>query len=79
MALTKCADCGHDMSVEALACPQCGKPNKKARNKAENSKQAVGCAFILLSLVLAIFLPAWVAGVVFVVGLVVVLLNTRFM
>lgn len=32
MALTKCHECGHDVSTEAAACPQCGaKPKKKAR------------------------------------------------
>lgn len=26
MALAKCADCGRDVSTEAAACPNCGKP-----------------------------------------------------
>lgn len=28
MALTKCADCDHDLSTEATACPNCGHPVK---------------------------------------------------
>jgi uncharacterized OB-fold protein len=28
MALTKCIECGHEVSDEALACPNCGKPQK---------------------------------------------------
>lgn len=26
MALTKCEDCGHDVSTQAAACPNCGRP-----------------------------------------------------
>lgn len=26
MTLTKCKECGHEISDEALACPNCGKP-----------------------------------------------------
>ena len=54
MALVKCADCGREMSTDALACPQCGKPNKQAQRRAESSMQAVGCAFILVT-VLVVF------------------------
>ena len=78
MALVKCEDCGREMSSDAVACPQCGKPNKQAQHKAENSKQAVGCAFMLGGLVLFVFLPPIVASAVFIVGLIVMLLNTRF-
>ena len=32
MALTKCRECGHDVSTEAASCPQCGaKPKKESR------------------------------------------------
>ena len=77
MPLVTCADCGHEMSSEATACPKCGKPNKKALAKAKNAKQAMGCLFILLSLVLGFFFGPLVGAVVFIVGLVIVLLNTR--
>jgi zinc ribbon protein len=29
MALTKCRECGHDVSTEAVKCPNCGAPVKK--------------------------------------------------
>jgi len=28
MALIKCKECGHEISDEALACPNCGKPQR---------------------------------------------------
>lgn len=30
MALTKCSECGGQVSTEAVACPQCGAPQKKS-------------------------------------------------
>jgi len=32
--LTKCSECDHSMSEEALACPQCGHPNKPSQQVA---------------------------------------------
>jgi hypothetical protein len=77
MPLVTCADCGMEMSSEAVACPKCGKPNKKVVAKTKDSKQAMGCLFMLLSLVLGFFFGPLVGAVVFIVGLVIVLLNTR--
>ena len=77
MALIACQECGKEISVEAASCPACGKPNRQAQRAAENSKQKVGCAVMLLSLVVGAVSPA--AGIaVFLVGLLVMLLNTRF-
>ena len=33
MALTKCKDCGNEVSKKAASCPNCGAPLKKAKRK----------------------------------------------
>jgi hypothetical protein len=37
MGLRKCPDCGHDVSSSAVACPNCGRPNRKAAAPVELS------------------------------------------
>jgi uncharacterized membrane protein YvbJ len=39
MALIKCKECGHEISDEALACPNCGKPQKNKPVATSLSKQ----------------------------------------
>ncbi len=79
MALIECGECGREMSSEATACPACGKPNKPVQNKATDSKQQVGCAMMILSVAIG-FLFGPIAGVaVFLVGLILVMLNTRLL
>ncbi len=29
MAMTNCAECGNQISTEAMACPMCGRPTEK--------------------------------------------------
>lgn len=41
MALTKCKECGNEVSTEAEACPKCGAKLKHAGNR-------IGCGFVLL-------------------------------
>jgi len=78
MALKACSECGHKVSSDASACPSCGKPNKSVVNKEKDAKQCCGCLFIILALVLCLFSP--LAGLaLFVVGVVLLGLNTRFM
>lgn len=77
MALVNCAECGRGMSSDALACPACGKPNTKAQHAAQNSRQAVGCAVVIASLFAAIF-SFHLAAILFIVGIVLVAINTRF-
>jgi hypothetical protein len=36
MALAKCEDCGHQVSTEAMACPNCGRPMRAAPVAAAN-------------------------------------------
>ena len=77
MALIACQECGQQISVEAASCPSCGKPNRGPQRAAENSKQKVGCAVMVFSLLVGAVSPA--AGIaVFLVGLLVMLINTRF-
>lgn len=66
------------MSAEADSCPGCGKPNASARNKAKDKNQKIGCAFMAAALLLALIVPPAVAAIIFIVGLVLMLLNTRF-
>jgi len=39
MALTKCTECGHEMSDEALTCPYCGKSNDNRHPSVLPSRQ----------------------------------------
>jgi uncharacterized membrane protein YvbJ len=39
MALIKCKECGHEISDEALACPNCGKPQRDKRFSTSLSRQ----------------------------------------
>ncbi|MCX6758830.1 MAG: zinc ribbon domain-containing protein [Candidatus Nealsonbacteria bacterium] len=39
MALLKCKECGHEISDEAKACPNCGKPQKNKPLSTSLSKQ----------------------------------------
>ena len=76
MALINCPECSAELSSDAVACPRCGKPNKKAVHKKQNSAQGAGVVIMVVALPLGFFSP--LAGVVaFVVGLVIVMLNTR--
>ena len=76
MALINCAECNSEMSSDAEACPHCGKPNANASKKKQNSGQAFGCLLMVLALPVAL-VAGPLAGVVFIVGLVLVLINTR--
>lgn len=76
MALERCAECGREMSSEAAACPGCGRPNPKARNRAMDEKQRIGCGLMALAIIAAVISPS-VGGVIFVVGLVLFLVYTR--
>jgi len=50
MALTKCPDCGTDVSTEAPACPKCGRPSSPPKKK--TSPAAAGCGLILLAAII---------------------------
>lgn len=51
MALTTCSDCGNQISTEASACPNCGKPLPKNRSSLKGLLIAGG---VLLLLVVAV-------------------------
>lgn len=51
MSLRKCPDCGQDVSSTAIACPNCGRPNRRSSSPVELSGIlviAVVCAGALL-------------------------------
>jgi hypothetical protein len=51
VSLRKCPDCGQDVSSAALACPNCGRPNRRSSSPIELSGIliiAVVCAAVLL-------------------------------
>ena len=72
MALVKCPDCGRDVSDKAPTCPNCGRPMADSRvmdtrvhGRGEGlfmKSLNVGCAFILIILVLAIIMIAVAQG-----------------
>ena len=86
MPLIKCSACEAEMSTEAQACPKCGQPNKEAVKKEyikqKDQGQKSGCLLILLSFFVSlmgiVFAPLlFVSGLIFVVGVIIILLNTR--
>lgn len=46
MALTKCRECGKEISTEAASCPHCGAPMKTAAPK--NSNTGMGCLGVIV-------------------------------
>jgi len=78
MPLVECLECGAQISSDALACPSCGKPCTKAQNKEKDSKQGIGCVIMIVALLSALVLPLIVSGIIFVIGLILLVLNTRF-
>lgn len=54
MPMTKCPDCGREISTDAVSCPQCGKPLKAVRPVATVEKTrpiAWTCLFVILGFV----------------------------
>ncbi len=78
MALIKCPECQREISADALACPGCGKPNKAGVNRSKDSSQHAGCFIMVAALFVGGFVSGPIGGVVFLVGLILVALNTRF-
>jgi len=48
MALIKCKECGHEISDEALACPNCGKPQRNKSLSVSLSRQITVYSISLL-------------------------------
>jgi uncharacterized membrane protein len=77
MALVTCKECSKEMSDAAEACPACGAPNKKVKAKTKDSKQAMGCLLVLLAIPLSLVITPIGGVLVAVVGILMMLLNTR--
>ncbi|OIQ78754.1 hypothetical protein GALL_395360 [mine drainage metagenome] len=54
MALTKCRECGKEISTEATSCPHCGAP-KPATAKAATSSAAMGCFSVIVLIAIIAF------------------------
>jgi hypothetical protein len=65
------------MSPNALTCPHCGAPNKKAMRKKQSSTQAVGCLSVILGIILFFLMP--LLGVPLVIAGIVVLIISLFL
>lgn len=84
MALVACPECKREISSDAPACPNCGKPNAAlqkaqaaAARRSQDNNQRVGCAAMILGLLgLAVF-PLG-GAIVMLVGLVLIFANMRF-
>ena len=47
MALTKCRECGQEISSEAVSCPHCGAPKPQKNSRLEGSCQTIlGIIFV---------------------------------
>lgn len=52
MSLTKCKECGHEISDQAQSCPNCGAPQQKPKSK------GIGCG----SAIVLVLLVGWIAS-----------------
>jgi RNA polymerase subunit RPABC4/transcription elongation factor Spt4 len=80
--LVKCESCGKEIAATAPTCPGCGAENTSAVDQKQNSTQKMGCVLIALASVIGVggvaHQPlAVLAGIMFIAGVVVMLLNTR--
>lgn len=51
MALTKCPDCGTEISTEAPVCPKCGRPNAPAKKKPGTISTGWGVIIIIAAII----------------------------
>lgn len=76
--LSRCAECGKDISSEAAACPHCGKPNAAAVQKKATSTRDAGCLLMLLAFIGSFVVPPQLyalSWILLVVGLVIAVLG----
>lgn len=58
MALMRCGECGHEISDQAGACPQCGAPMKPPAPPRAASSASTGCLPLIGLLVLVVIVVA---------------------
>lgn len=54
MALVVCKDCGKEISTEALACPQCGRPSVQHAAGQQVGNMLKGCAGIVVGSIMLV-------------------------
>lgn len=64
MALTKCGDCGQDVSTAATSCPKCGRPVAKPVTVGSVAKQTASGAWTIVKVVFAVLLVAGIVAAV---------------
>jgi len=72
--LINCEDCNNQMSSEAMACPNCGKPNKLAKSKNRDQVQKGGCLLVIIGAVACVISP-FIGIIAIVVGIVIILIG----
>lgn len=60
MGLEKCPDCGADISTVAAACPKCGRPTGRAKERAKSAMKRVATWSLLALVPLGILGLTWV-------------------
>ena len=83
MALINCDECGNKISDQAPACPKCGALTKRGKNEAKKERrnrrgnvQGAGCLLIILAIILGFtVIGAPFAGVLGIIGLVVLIIG----
>lgn len=59
MALAPCADCGHQVSDSADACPNCGRPPARAATSRSETRAALFVVVLVVALVVVGGLYYW--------------------
>lgn len=79
--LMRCPDCGKEISVQAKACPGCGRPTNKAKEEEETAKrnnrgnvQGIGCLLILMSF-FSFLLSPLLGGPLLIIGLIIIIVG----
>ena len=62
MALTKCPDCGFEVSTEAPACPKCGRPMRAQVEQRRHSSLDSGCLVLIIVVAGALILEEFFTG-----------------
>lgn len=73
-SLINCETCKKEIAENAMSCPHCGAPNKKAVNRKRSNIQGGGCLITLLGLGLCFVAPMF-GWIFIVIGLVILIVG----